>query len=97
MAKALKIWNGRGYCCHKRDDPRWNGIAISKSIPAYVAAYSRADARKVIAEYCGHEPADSELRDYWAAGCWGSSMDGVVPERGLWLQFDSKQSPVRVI
>lgn len=96
MSRQLKIWNGRGYCCVKRDDPRWHALKFNDCPHAYVAAYSRADARKVIEEYCGRLPPDSELRDYWSAGCWGTAMASITPERGLWIQFDSREKPVRV-
>jgi hypothetical protein len=26
----------------------------------------------------------SYFNKYWVTGCWGKSMDGVVPERGVW-------------
>lgn len=96
MAKTLKIWNGRGYCCHKSSDPLWSGIPPSAYSHAYVAAYSRADARRVIAEYTGREPHDAEIRDYWSEGAWGNDMKGITPERGLWVAI-GRASPVRVI
>lgn len=94
--KTLKLWNGRGYCCDKRD-ARWNALPHNRAPHAYVAAYSRADARRVIEEYCGRLPADSELRDYWSEGCWGNSMRDIPPERGLWLQWHHTETPERVV
>lgn len=95
MARKLKVWNGRGYCCRNADDPRWRGINHSESVHANVCAHSRADARRVIAEYAGYDPRDTEIRDYWSE-CWGSSMEGIEPERGLWLEFE-RGKPVRVV
>ena len=96
MAKTLKIWNGRGHFLRKHDDPLWDGVAHNASSSGYVAAYSRADARRVIAEYTGRDPGETELRDYWSEGAWGSSMSGVTPERGLWISI-GRGAPVRVI
>lgn len=95
MGKKLKLFNGRGYCCLNREDPRWKGIPTNRNIPASVAAYSREDARRVIGEYCGRMPSVSELRDYWAES-WGDMMEGITPERGLWLKFEAGKPPVRV-
>ena len=72
----------------------WQGIRHNAYQNACVAAYSRADARRVIAEYCGMDIGDSELRDYWSMG-WGDNMQSVKPERGLWI--DLGKGPVRVI
>lgn len=98
MARALKLFNGRAHVCWNTKDPIWDGVNRNGSMHAYVAAYSRADARRVIQEYCGHLPSDSELRDYWHEGAWGNSMDGVTPERGLWLKLEKDYSakPVKV-
>lgn len=94
MAKTLKLWNGRAYCCRKRSDPLWDDVRPNGYQKAYVAAYSRADARRVIQEYCGTLPSDGELRDYFSE-CWGRSMEGITPERGLWLEFG--KGPVQVV
>jgi hypothetical protein len=95
LQRPLKFWNGRGYCCKKADDPRWKKLAHNAAPHAYVAAYSRADAARVIAEYTGRTPPDSELREYWSP-TWGTAMQGIKPVRGLWLQFDRAKNPVRV-
>lgn len=96
MAKELKIWNGRGYCCVKPDDPLFANRRPNLSVKGYVAAYSRADARRVIEEYTGRNPGDTELRDYWQEGSWGNKMSGITPERGLWVSIEDG-APVRVI
>lgn len=82
----LSLWNGRAYSCRSPGDPRWDGVGGKGRQHAYVAAHSMADARRVIEEYCGRLPSDSELRVYWSEG-WGEVMDGVEPERGLWLDL----------
>jgi len=98
MAKTLKIWNGRGMVCHKYEDKRWTSVNSSH---AYICAYSRADARRVVEEYCGQLPPDSEIRDYFCEGAWGNSMEGVEHERGLWISFGNQykagNKPVRVV
>ncbi len=90
--RKLKVWNGRGYCCKKWVDKRWAG---AETRHAYVCAYSRADARRVIAEYCGQIPPDSELKEFWSE-CWGNSMEGIKRERGLWIEFKNN-IPTKVI
>lgn len=96
MAKTLKIWNGRGFFCRKLDDPLWENVSGNATVHAYVAAYSRADACRVIEEYAGRSVPDTELRVYWHEGAWGNRMEGISPERGLWLAFNDG-APVRVI
>jgi len=96
VAKLLKLWNGNAFCCRKQDDALWATVKFNGAPHAYVAAYSRADARRVIGEYCGRLPSDSEISAYWFEGTWGRMMEGVVPERGLWIGFDPKV-PVRVL
>ena len=63
MSKVLNIWNGGGLCCRKPGDQRWAKLGINEQPHAYVAAYSRADARRVIEEYCGTLLGDPLLRD----------------------------------
>jgi hypothetical protein len=36
------------------------------------------------------------IRDYFSDCGWGSTMDGVTPERGIWIEFE-KDKPVKVI
>ncbi len=97
MAKTLKIWNGRGYCCIKPSDPLFSGMRPNGYVHAYVAAYSRADARRVIEEYTGIDPKETELRDYFSEGCWGNAMVNITPERGLWIIVGHNSDPVRVV
>ena len=85
MARKLRLWNGRAYCCRKPSDPFWKGVPHNEGGNAYVAAYSRADVRRVIEEYTGYKPGDTEIREYWSPDCWGNAMDGITPERGLWV------------
>lgn len=86
MARKLKIWNGRFISRPKdgKDSDLWDKF---REVHAYVCAHSRADARRVIEEYCGYDIGDSEIKVYWSEGCWGNTMEGIEPERGLWLNF----------
>jgi len=99
MVHELKIWNGKAGCCRNPNDPVWTGIQPYRgNHRVYAAAYNRADLRRLIKEYCGRDPGETEIREYWNAGAWGRHMDGIAPERGLWLLKDSgKALPVRLI
>ena len=94
--RKLRVWNGRGYDCRKRDDPRWEKLGFGDAPHANICAYSRADARRVVGEYSGDDMSDAEIKEYWAE-CWGNSMNGIKRERGLWLEFNSNEPPIKVI
>jgi len=97
MPRKLKVWNG--LCINRKsikDDPRWTVVAFNQTPSMYVCAYSRADARRVVGEYFARIPSESEAKNSWS-GCWGRKMDGIEPERGLWIQFDQSETPVRVV
>jgi len=78
--KELKIWNGRWY-------PRSH---------IYAAAYSRADLVRLIATWQGYQSRGmaTEIKNYWSEGSWGTAMNGITPERGIWLSKDGA-APVR--
>lgn len=99
MAKQLKLWNGRSLLLRTQEDSRWDALGTNQAPHVYICAYSRADARRLIEEYCGRDIGDFEIKNYFSEGCWGNSMDGVVPERGLWLQFspNTHDQPVKVV
>lgn len=94
--KKIKIWNGRDWDCRGH---------------LYVGAYSQKDAvaianeayRKIkgLEDRPDINPISlSEVRDYWSPGCWGISMDGVTPERGVWWSKQrtfGEEKPVRII
>ncbi len=71
-SRKLKLFNGR-----------WG-----RGEHAYVAAYSQADCIAIMREVAGGGFFATELRVYWSHGCWGTSMDGITPERGMWVQND---------
>ena len=97
LVKQLKKFNGRAICLRNPNDSRWDGIRTNQSVCAYIGAYSVTDAIKLIEEYCGTKPSRTEISSYWNKGAWGIHMDGVELERGIWIQFDHTQKPVRVL
>lgn len=103
---ALKLWNGRGYIV--ADDRRepfksWNEKAAKEgrrySAHVFICANSVRDAKEMIEGYLGYRPTgvDTEFREYFSKGCWGSFMDGIAPERGIWVTEDWDRTPVRIV
>jgi hypothetical protein len=87
MARKLKVWNGR-FIARPRDGKDEELFNAHREVHANVCAYSRADVVRVIEEYLGYKPygGDNEIKVYWS-DCWGNSMKGIEPERGMWLEF----------
>jgi hypothetical protein len=86
--KIIKIWNGRG--CKQQEH-------------LFIGAYSKADACRMLDEIYppfGKSSWNREMTIYFCEGCWGDDMDGIVPERGIWLiqkQYTKKQTkPQRI-
>lgn len=86
--KELKLWNGRAWCCYNHNDPLFPKNVRIDSLHVYACGHSRADVMRMITEYTNVKPSLTEIRDYWHAGCWGKCMDGIEPERGIWIQFE---------
>lgn len=82
--KKLRLFNGR---FHEKD---------AGQVHAYVAAYSRADAVRVITEYLGYKTRgmENELKVYWSE-TWGNPMIGIEPQRGLWVQLKHMDKPIK--
>lgn len=85
--KKLKLYNGR-----------WGRNGLDR---AYVAAYSKTDCLRVVADLYGERRLTlSELNVYWSAGSWGVNMDGITPERGMWIKkrddHPDDYQPVRI-
>jgi hypothetical protein len=76
----------------------WNGRWLTRGdVHCYVAAYSQRDAANLaIAAGLSSYGIMNEIRTYWHAGCWGYCMDGITPERGIWLSRGNEQ-PERVV
>jgi hypothetical protein len=98
VKKQLVLFNGRAAVVYNPRDPVWWSMPDKYRVRAYVAAYSTADAVRLIEEYNGGWPrAASELRTYWSKGTWGRAMDGITPERGIWITTEfSDEKPRRL-
>jgi hypothetical protein len=71
-AKKLKFWNGRGH-----------GEWMKQHF--YIAAYSQADAALLLSAATGINVSwKTEISKFYVQ-CWGDIMDGITPERGLWV------------
>lgn len=93
MARALKVWNGGAYSVLPQS--QWKRGHDSAHI--YACAHSVADLRQLCVELGLHAVAASEVRGYWS-NCWGRSMDGIEPERGIWICYGyGKEKPQRVL
>lgn len=88
--RKLKCWNGTLILGTDRVrlDPRFEKGSIVKSKDVYfnVCAYSLADAVELLKEF-GYHLSVHYLRTWWSP-CWGNSMDGITPERGVWVEFE---------
>lgn len=75
MSKKLILFNGRGH-----------GSKYGRGYHFYIAAYSYADASRLLTQATGiNTNWYRELKDYYCKDCWGNYMDGIIPERGLWV------------
>ena len=94
MPRKLKVWNG--YLMFHRDNER-KPLPGGRSCQLHtsVCAYSQKDAVELIREYGFRHMSLHEFRDYWSP-CWGYSMAGIEPERGIWAEFE-RGKPVRLI
>lgn len=92
MSKKLKLWNGR--CYGPLPPSQWKRNGEQANI--YVAAYSREDARRVCTEAGLLDPGVIEIRDYWSEGGWGNPMNGITPERGIWVLYGYHGLPERL-
>lgn len=78
--KKLKIWNGLLMLKAKYEAP-------TRQTPVYVCAYSVADVMVLLDTYSRCKITRSEISGYWSAGCWGTAMNGIAQERGVWVEF----------
>ena len=72
--KVLKIWKGRNWDC---------------KVHLFLGAYSIADACRMLTEIYPRQNINKwrrEITVYFSEGCWGDTMGGITPERGVWLQ-----------
>jgi len=74
----VKVFNGRGQ--HYWDGKQWEAVEH-----VYIGAKSKADAVRVMREHGFKQFMISELNTYFSP-CWGNSMEGVTPARGVWVR-----------
>lgn len=75
----------------------WNGRWMNGNQNICVCAYSRADAgRLLIQAGARSQGIDKEIKEYFSE-CWGNNMDGITPERGVWVVNFHGAEPSRVI
>lgn len=91
MARKLKVWNGRAYGVLPHS--QWKRDGESASV--YICAHSVNDIRDLCVSLGLHAPAKSEIQNYWSP-CWGNPMDGIEPERGVWVQYGYSEKPERI-
>jgi len=79
----------------------WNGLVLSRvkgkttQLHANVCAYSQKEAVEILNSYSQYSQSLYYFRLMWS-DCWGNSMNDIVPERGLWVEFPGMK-PERVI
>lgn len=92
MARKLKLWNGRCYGVVPQGEWKRNG----KTGHVFVAAYSANDVRTLCRELGLCDPGANEIKVYWSAGSWGTSMEGITPDRGVWIVYGPGDEPTRL-
>jgi len=83
MSKKLKLWNGR---------ERYKGEEVTIN----VAAPSLAAAAKMVEEALECYCSVHYVRNYYSP-CWGYDMDGITPERGVWIVNDKTGAVRRIL
>ena len=92
MARKLKKWNGMLFF---HQDDKGKKIPLRKTqLKVSICAYSQKDAVSLLHEHGYNNEKLHHLREYWS-NCWGNSMDGIEPERGMWVEFEMGK-PVKV-
>ena len=66
---------------------------------AYIAAHSIADAARMCEQIVGCRGWVPEIKNYFCKGHWGDKMQGITPERGIWVDLDEygTTKPKRVL
>lgn len=100
--KKLKLWNGRSICIDFYINQLLK-IEGRIDFHMYIAAYSVNDIMELVKEFTGKDYSSltkSELSNYFNAGSWGRNMDGIEPERGIWVvnqSYKADRTPIRLI
>lgn len=74
--KKIQLFNGR--CCNKLS---LNGKLYQH---AYVGAFSEKHAVELLQQAGYLSMTIGTLRKYWCKGLWGSSMQNIEPQIGVW-------------
>lgn len=84
---GLRLFNGRGVSAKYR-----NGHL-------FIAARSNRDAADLLGAACGlpNQRMTGEIKKFYAKDCWGTTMAGVVPERGVWFAAHPNNPPTRIL
>ena len=76
----------------KKKNPReikiWNGGGVGRQEYLFIGAYSKSDACRMLTElypYMNINQWRYKMDVYFSDGCWGNAMNGIIPERGIWL------------
>lgn len=81
--KQLKFWNGRPHGQFLRN----------KQYPQahfYIAAYSRAEAQRILKQI-DRDVVNDEVKDYYNEGGWDSNMDqSIAKEPGIWVGYKAE-------
>jgi hypothetical protein len=76
----LKLWNGRW-----SDNRPVRGCKVAH---AYVAAFGRESAIEMLKRAGNTLMTPYELKIYWSKGAWGTPMQNVTPEPGVWVELE---------
>lgn len=90
--KKLRLFNGRSH-----GSKYWRHHV-------YVAAYSMAEAARLVSKACYDGPEDyisvSEIKVYYGKDAWGNKMNGIIPDEPCVYMYDEtnpNNKPFRVI
>lgn len=101
MSRPIKLFNGRGWIAANGPDDRWGKVKDPGAVHLFIGAYSQKDAVEVVKQYVAPEfhatVSLSEIRRYFNKNAWGTTMDGIAPERGMWIQWEYSAKPERVV
>ena len=82
--KKLVLFNGRGYRSGEH---------------LYIAAKNRSDAARMLCLVYPHVSFNQwirEIKDYFSKDCWGVSMNGIEPCRGIWIEKNADNSSHKI-
>lgn len=75
MPRKLRLFNGRGDYGRNNLDGH-----------LYVCATSKAEAVRLLKQAGYPTMTMREFDEYWAKDAWGNTMEGIAPEKGVWIE-----------